>query len=292
MPPEFETNPAPREQFGSRLGDAIGSLRQVTRSMPTIIALAISVTSLLISINTSQFNQTRQLRDRLTDTFDRYLSLQVNRYEFNLDAAESANNPQFAASYTDMANILMQQSRSLLFQAIEIAEQMEDRMNTTDYLTIGGGLMLTNDSSLAGEFYEKAIARAENDIETMRARGAYASYLMSMPTTIEQGRAEYERLVAHVEQMTTDEDSRHINLAQTYDTWARSEISGANFANALQMTNAACDAASEIVNTITRQNAIYSVNVGISYLQFSVQTAQQQGFEIDLLPQAIKLCEG
>lgn len=292
MTPDTEVNPAPREQNGSRLGDAIGSLRNYSRALPTLIALAISVTSLLISINTSQFNQTRQLRDRLTDTFDRYLSLQVSRYQFSLDAAESADNPQLVGSYNDMANILMQQSRSLLFQAIDIAEQMEDRMNTTDYLTIGGGLMLTNDSLLAGEFYQKAIAHSENDIELMRARGAYASYLMSVPSTVEEGRQEYARLVAHVEQMAIDEDNRYFNLMQTYDTWARSEVYVGAFADALQKTDAACEAALRISNSIMRQNAVYAVNLGISSVQFSVQNAQQQGQAAPFLPQGVKFCQG
>lgn len=292
MTPDTETSPAPREQNSSRLGDAIGSLRSYSRALPTLIALAISVTSLLISINTSQFNQTRQLRDRLTDTFDRYLSLQVSRYQFSLDAAESADNPQLVGSYNDMANILMQQSRSLLFQAIDIAEQMEDRINTTDYLTIGGGLMLTNDSLLAGEFYQKAIAHAENDIELMRARGAYASYLMSSQSTVEEGRQEYARLVAHVEQMAIDEDSRSFNLMQTYDAWARSEVYVGAFADALQKTDAGCEAALQIANSIMRQNAIYTVNLGISTVQFSVQNAQQQGQAAPSLPQGIKFCQG
>lgn len=292
MTSDTETHPAPREQNGSRLGDAIGSLRSYSRALPTLIALAISVTSLLISINTSQFNQTRQLRDRLTDTFDRYLSLQVSRYQFSLDAAESADNPQLVGSYNDMANILMQQSRSLLFQAIDIAEQMEDRINTTDYLTIGGGLMLTNDSLLAGEFYQKAIAHAENDIELMRARGAYASYLMSTQSTVEEGRQEYARLVAHVEQMAIDEDSRSFNLMQTYDAWARSEVYVGAFADALQKTDAGCEAALQIANSIMRQNAIYTVNLGISTVQFSVQNAQQQGQAAPSLPQSIKFCQG
>lgn len=216
--------------------------RLLPHSWNELLTITIAVVSLAISLITSQSQTQRALRQQLTDTLDRRMSIMMEIQRLNQEMF-SASTPQVRAALQNDLGILGAQDYALIGQAAELARQIPDEVAWMDYSILANGFAIAGDLENAEHYYLQTIEAAPSAFASQWARNGYAWFLFSQPARIQDGRAQYEEIIELISGMNVDEELRRSYLVNAYKTWAQSEANLGNVEQVDDVLARACEVA-------------------------------------------------
>lgn len=231
--------PRPASRWSS-LPSAIGRL--LPHSWNELLTISIAVVSLAISLDTSRSQTHRELRQQLTDTLDRRMAITMEVQRLNQDML-SATDPQMISALQSDLGILGAQDYALVAQAAELARQIPDEVAWMDYSILANGFAIAGDLENAERYYLETIEAAPSDFARQWAKNGYAWFLFSQPARIEDGRAQYEEIIALISSVDVDEELRRGYLVNAYKAWAQSEANLGNIAQVDEVLGRGCEVA-------------------------------------------------
>lgn len=238
--PGSEPGEAPLDSRRSPVRSAI--VRFLPHSWKDLLAIAIAVVSLAISLNTSQGQTQRDLRQQLTDTLDRRMSIIMEIQRLNQEMF-AANNPQMRTALQNDLSILGAQDYALIAQAAELARQIPGEVSWMDYSILANGFAIAGDLENAEQYYLQTIEAAPSDFATQWAKNGYAWFLFGQPARMEDARAQYEEIVDMIAAMNVDDELRRGYLVNAYKAWAQSEANLGNVEQVDDVLGRACEVA-------------------------------------------------
>lgn len=253
--------PAGPQSPSDRQPSAQKTLRRfLPHSWKDLLAISIAIVSLAISLNTSQSQATRDQRQQLTDTLDRYLEIQVQQFNIAQEYQNAPDNLQLREFYRLISGAFGMQNTALLSQAAELAQNIPDAVEWVDYNTLAIGFLATGDIVSAERYYLAAIEAANTDYAKAQTQSTYAYFLFTQPARLEDGRDQYEQITDLFAGMAVDEELRRAYLVGNYANWAKTEGSLGYIDEADAILMRACEAAQSSTQTLHRAGLVASVN--------------------------------
>lgn len=216
--------------------------RILPHSWSELLTITIAVVSLAISLDTSRSQTHRELRQQLTDTLDRRMAITLEIQKLNQEM-RTTNDPQMVTALQNDLGILGAQDYALIAQAAELARQIPDEVAWMDYAILANGFAIAGDLENAEKYYLQTIGAAPSDFAAQWAKNGYAWFLLSQPARLEDGRAQFEEIIALISNMEVDEELRRGYLVNAYKAWAQSEANLGNIEQVDQVLGRGCEVA-------------------------------------------------
>lgn len=219
-----------------------------------LLTITIAVVSLVISLNTSQSQNNRELREQLTDTLDHRLAISLQLQKIGQDM-QATTDAKAAIKLQGDLSTLGAQDYALVAQAAELARKIPDEVMWVDYMILANGFAFSGDHRTAERYYLQTLDAAKDSaFATQWAKSTYAWFLFGQPGRIEDGRAQYEEIIDLISNMDLHDEAKRRTLVNTYGAWAQSEGSLGNYSEVARILVRGCEVARLVENPLSRTN--------------------------------------
>lgn len=126
-----------------------------------LLTITIAVVSLVISLNTSQSQNNRELREQLTDTLDHRLAISLQLQKIGQDM-QATTDAKAAIKLQGDLSTLGAQDYALVAQAAELARKIPDEVMWVDYMILANGFAFSGDHRTAERYYLQTLDAAKD----------------------------------------------------------------------------------------------------------------------------------
>ena len=189
-------------------------MEQLSSTIISALALAVSILSALYSFRLQRLDSRRSTRDQLSESINDLIRLNAENNTMWLVPPEQRDY-----SYYQKQGSITQTAVAIARQAVYLVEQQPGLATDIEYYTIAQGLVMAGDSAAADDYWKKAISAAPNSFYKIVNTRSYADFLFNQGKH-ETGRSLYQNALAMVD---NDTDHNKYTNGFTYQMWMVSE---------------------------------------------------------------------